>query len=307
MQLLSLSSDMLAHVPLPAGMMLGLCLGVIAWQHVVGHTSTSAYTMHTPPIILLASISACTAIMSYFSTMGAISLLRYVGACGTATQAGQGSAVHNQAGCSVEYEYSFGKDGDASDAQAEVLNLSMVWSGVYGLGMATFFLSYIVTMASTLATFSFLVGLYAVSLHESVAKRLYHLEHSADKSSKDGVRSGINCMVMVTGIICMSFMGVHIARLDMNVSGQIATVDVFMGVIFPMLTPLLLKAVGSKAGCSRVPVLATWEVSLPFTMAMCILFVVSTIGAGSVPYQVRSHIARYCLFLLILTEKGRCF
>ena len=29
--------------------------------------------------------------------------------------------------------------------------------------------------------------------------------------------------------------------------------------------------------------------------------------AGSVPYQVRSHIARYCLFLLILTEKGRCF
>lgn len=287
---------MLAHVPLPAGMMLGLCLGVIAWQHVVGHTSTTAYTMHTPPIILLASISACTAIVSYFSTMGAISLLRYVGVCGVATQThGGGSASHNQAGCSVEYEYSFGKDGDPSDTQEEILTLSMVWSGVYGLGMATFFLSYIVTMASTLATFSFLVGLYAVSLHESVTKRLYQLEHSAaaDKSSKDGVRSGINCIVMVTGIISMSFMGVHIARLDINVSGQITPVDVFMGVIFPMITPLLLKAVGSKQEYCRVPVLATWEVSLPFTMAMCILFVVATIEGGSVPYQVRSHIARY--------------
>lgn len=278
------------HFPLPIGMLIGLSLGVIAWQHVVGHTTTSAYTMHTPPIILLCSISTCTAIVSYFCTMGAVSMLRYLGVCSRPSLRHGGG----ETSCSVEYEYSFGKDGSAADR--EVLTLSMVWSGVYGLGLATFFLGYIITMASTLASFSFLVGLCAVSIYETVKARLYSLEHNKQgMAGPDQARHALakfDSLVLVTGIICISFMGVHIASIDMNVAGQISAMDVFMGVIFPAATPWLLRGIGKKRNGS-VPVMATWEVSLPFTMAMSILFVVGVAGSGSVPYQVRSHIARY--------------
>lgn len=272
-------------LPLPIGMMIGLSLGVIAWQHVVGHTTTSAYTMHTPPIILLCSISTCTAIVSYFFTMGIASMLRYLGICSGPPAQGSESS------CGVEYEYSFGKDASGG-REGEVLTLSMVWAGVYGLGLATFFLGYIITMASTLSSFSFLVGLYAVSLYETVKVRMYSLEHGHSAGKAEHAQARFNSLILVIGVVCMSFMGVHIASIDMNMAGRISAVDAFMGVIFPATTPWLLKGIG-KGRNGSIPVLATWEVSLPFTMAMSILFIVGVTGSGSVPYQVRSHIARY--------------
>jgi hypothetical protein len=409
-----MSTNMPQQLSRPIVLMVGLALMVVAWQHIVGHTTSSAHTMETPPIILLSSISVCTAIFGYFFTMGSVSLVRCLLTSSSqrsrAQQRGQdklfspeceqlqenGRALqkpHSLKGgthdavvwaegdagsllCeSSEYEYSFAivsdddSDEDSSEAgkeadkeagkeagkrmppgrgaAAEVLTLSMIWSGVYGLGLSTFFLSYILTMASTLATFSFVVGLYTMSLYEHCTMRVEALfgpgtqlwagengaatDNSAAasaaarlqrKSQEERMRSGMHVVVLLLALICLTFLGVHVSRIDMNRAGHISLVDVFMAVIFPMLTPILLKtiscrrdrALGRRAyhrqggRCAQaaasspdrgavqrlsVPcVLATWEVSLPFAMAMCVLFIVSMVGGGGMPRQVRDHVAR---------------
>lgn len=113
---------------LPIMLMVGLSFSVIAWQHVVGHTVSSAHTMQTPPVIMLSSISVCTGIMSYFLSMGVFSTLRYLTVCQISKkQQNQqtAAAAHEETTCSVEYEYNFGKPQDAGDAQrsGEVLLL----------------------------------------------------------------------------------------------------------------------------------------------------------------------------------------
>lgn len=60
-------------------------------------------------------------------------------------------------------------------ASGNMITFTMVWTNVYGLGAATFFLSYIFTMASTLSTFSFMAGLSAISIYEAIQERRYFL------------------------------------------------------------------------------------------------------------------------------------
>lgn len=220
----------------PLLLLLSLSLGVLAWQHVVGHTYTTAQSMHVAPIILLTSISTCTGCVLFFLGMAVTSCLRMIvprlpwtpppweqlGHQGSSVsdqtcvfsieEEGFGDATEKAAGApkadledtpmsprarhtdSKEKSKEKSKQENDIDAKAyatvgleqakevskgdgailrrvykgDILTMSMVWSNVYGLGVASFFLSYICTMASSLASFSFIVSTVLVCIYEAV-------------------------------------------------------------------------------------------------------------------------------------------
>jgi hypothetical protein len=174
----------------------------------------------------------------------------------------------------------------------DVLTISMVWTNIYGLGVASFFTGYICTMASTLSTFSFVVGLSVVSVYEAVAERI-----PSEKNGDTGkLRNGLHFVSLILSLITMILMGVHVANINMNSIGNIRAEDVFFGILGPLLTPLLLKSVKRP----NTTILGTLEISFPVTMFICVTFMSTALALGMRPYESNSELARNMVAVTIM-------
>lgn len=70
------TAHMLSSAPLV--LMHSLAFGVLTWQHIVGHTYTTAQSMHLPPIVLMTCISSCTGAVVFFFCMAIKSIIQCV-------------------------------------------------------------------------------------------------------------------------------------------------------------------------------------------------------------------------------------
>jgi hypothetical protein len=402
----------------PMMLMLSLASTVMTWQHVVGHTYSTAQSMHLAPIILLTSISTCTGVVLFFLCMVFGTVLKVTGVreaalrmCGCAKEipgapvprVEKGDAKDGHAptqdpaeGVLIENVHSFenelyeygdnhgdvlhdssakkrrrntsrfdmesssdeedgeddstgrgggdidainyemtgddgaremgiiaedGNDSDDADHQGgvaqgppsheetaaieekreyaegirrriysgDILTVSMVWTNVYGLGVAGFLLSYLVTMASTLATFVFIVGLSVVAVYEAVQERRMPANRQWKVGKKKGkVRSAVHSLILLIGLVVMVLTGVHVASIHMNAIDDIRAVDVFFAILAPLATPLLLKAVKRP----HTTVMGTLEISLPFTAFICTTFLTTALAMGMRPYEAPTELVQ---------------
>lgn len=339
--------------PPPVILMLALATGVTVWQHVVGHTYTTAQSMHLPPIVLLTSISTCTGCVFFFVTLAVISLARCAWTPFSNKRGGdnntdggnfnvryrmantyeyydnaeeenslsqsmlrpsppndgpQKSATSNREDVEDDIDahvYKTTGDVQANNEQkanpsltrdvlvsGDILTVTMVWTNVYGLGVSAFFLSYIVTMSSTLSTFSFVVGLSAVSMYEAIQERRFPMQRQWNAGQVTGqFRSAAHFSILVLCIVSMSIIGVHVSSINMNQVNNIRAEDVFLGILGPVFTPLMLKGVRRP----HTTIIGTLETALPFTVFMCVTFIATSMAMGMRPYESPEEIARNVL------------
>lgn len=176
---------------------------------------------------------------------------------------------------------------ERSDAQSvvnkriftgDILTVTMVWTNVYGLGLACFCMSYIITMASTLASFSFMAGTSSICVYELVQERWNPMKDQWRLGRPESkLRSALHIMALLIGIIGMSLLGHHITSIRMNTVGNIRGEDALFGIVAPILTPLLLKAVRRP----HTTIIGTVEVALPFACCICLVFLVASISGAS--------------------------
>lgn len=338
--------------PPPVILMLALATGVTVWQHVVGHTYTTAQSMHLPPIVLLTSISTCTGCVFFFIALAAISLARcaWTPLITKRKDNKENFNVRYRMANTFEYydneeeeeefimsqsmihpgssEHKHGKkpprtDNDNNEnnggdidatvyektgdiqtqneqkanptlnrdvlVSGDILTVNMVWTNVYGLGVSAFFLSYIVTMSSTLSTFSFVAGLSAVSLYEAIQERRFPMQRQWNVGQVTGqFRSAAHLAILLLCITSMSIIGVHVSGITMNHTNNIRTEDVFLGILGPISTPLMLKGVRRP----HTTIIGTLETALPFTVFMCVTFIATSMAMGMRPYESPEEIAR---------------
>lgn len=171
----------------------------------------------------------------------------------------------------------------------DILTITMVWTNVYGLGTACFFLMYIITMASSLATYSFLVSLYTVCVYEAIRERMlpYHKHWHAGRMSGQ-IRHGLHMFSMFMGLIVVSLLGVHIAQIEMNKPNHIEVVDVFFAILAPLATPWMLKGVRRP----HTTIMGSLEISLPFSAFMSLSFMTTALAMGMKPYEIQDELSR---------------
>lgn len=173
--------------------------------------------------------------------------------------------------------------------KGDILTITMIWTNVYGLGAASFFMSYVCTMASSLATFSCIVSMVAISIYEAIQERRHPFERQWRIGRAAGaLRSGLHTMILVLSIGSMCTIGAHVAAIHVNSIGTIQPEDVFLGIIGPVIAPLLLKMVKRP----HTSMIATMEISIPFTMFICITFMSTALALGMRPYESQGEIAR---------------
>ena len=261
--------------------MIALSTGVLTWQHVVGHTSVTAKSMHLAPIVLLTSISTCTGAVIFFIIMSGLAAVRVLSLYRSIPQ-GE---------VDIESEESKAEEGpekNSSPKRDDIMTTSMVWTNVYGLGIAMFFLSYVCTMASTLATFSFSVGMAFVCIMDAVQERYTSSSAWPPGSKYERFRSLLHASCLTFTIASMCTVGAHVSSMNVNRIGNILPEDVFLGVVGPCLTPFLLKGVrGHRGG-----LVSTIEISLPFTMFICVTFMCTALAMGMRPYESQEEIGR---------------
>lgn len=292
--------------------MLSLSVCVIAWQHVVGHTYTTAQSMHLAPIVLLTSISTCTGGVLFFIFMSILAMLRWASVYHKVSQVDdvEMSAATSTLDPDIDSK-EFDRDGEeqvkrimnrvatpnggqptgleGKVLRGDLMTISMVWTNVYGLGLSSFFLSYVSTMASSLATFSFVVGMSAVSIAEAVRERTSGAQSSWLHGTPQGkCRSFLHTLVLVMSIGSMCTVGAHVSSIHVNQIGTLRAEDVFLGIVGPCLSPMLLRCVKRP----QITTLSTIETSLPFTMFICVTFMTTALAMGMKPYESEEEIGR---------------
>lgn len=150
-------------------------------------------------------------------------------------------------------------------------------------------MSYIATMASSLCTFSCVVAMSVVSLYEAYKERTDPVRRQWQAGTGTGrIRSGLHTIVLVISIASMSTIGAHVAGVRINSIGYIQPEDVFLGIIGPIFTPFLLKGVRRP----HTTTIATLEVSLPFTVFMCVTYMATALALGMRPYESQNELGR---------------
>lgn len=179
----------------------------------------------------------------------------------------------------------------------DILTITMVWTNVYGLGAACFFLMYIITMASTLATYTFIVSLYSVCVYEAFRERMmpYHKQWHAGKMSGQ-IRHGLHMFSLCMGFVVVCLLGVHIGSIQMNKPGHIATEDIFFAILAPLITPWLLKGVRRP----HTTIMGSLEISLPFAAFVSLSFMVTALAMDMKPYEVRDELSRNMVAVTII-------
>jgi hypothetical protein len=84
--------------------------------------------------------------------------------------------------------------------------------------------------------------------------------------------------------------GANIFSMQMNQAGYIKVDDVFLGIIAPHLTPIILRGVRRP----HTTILCTMEVALPFTAFMACMCIISMIGMGLKPFEMQHQL--HCTF-----------
>ena len=301
-----MASSVIVTGSAPLMLMISLVTSVITWQHVIGHTYTSAQSMHMAPIILLTSISTCTGSVLFFMSMATVAIWRCL------LTPFRKFSPPNISQCTEELAPEIRPDIDAKSFAAratsqvkhesmgdgsvarrvfrgDILTITMIWTNIYGLGIASFFMSYVATMASSLCTFSCVVAMSVVSLYEAYMeradpiKRQWHVGRGTGK-----VRAALHTTVMVISIASVCTIGAHVAGIHVNSIGYIQPEDVFLGIIGPVVTPFLLKGVRRP----HITTLATLETSLPFTVFICVTFMSTALALGMRPYESSNELGR---------------
>lgn len=173
----------------------------------------------------------------------------------------------------------------------DILTVTMVWTNVYGLGLAFFLLMPIITMASTLAMYNFIVGLQAVTMFEIVQERRdpqYRFKQWRAGRIGARIRNGLHMAAFILSNVVFVLMGVHVASIQINKIGKIKVEDVFFGIIGPLLAPILLK----KVRRPHTTILGTMELAMPFSAFLSLTFMVSVLAMGMKPYDIKEQLSR---------------
>lgn len=181
----------------------------------------------------------------------------------------------------------------------DIFTVSMIWSNVYGLGAACFVLMPIMTMASSLCTFSFLLGLNAASVFEAIQERRdpqYKFKQWSAGKRGARVRNTLHTCALLLANVSIIMIGANIFSMQMNQAGYIKVDDVFLGIIAPHLTPIILRGVRRP----HTTILCTMEVALPFTAFMACMCIISMIGMGLKPFEMQHQLARNMVAVTIL-------
>lgn len=181
----------------------------------------------------------------------------------------------------------------------DILTVTMVWTNVYGLGLACFLLMPIITMASTLATYTFIVGLNIITLYEMLQERRdpsYRFRQWRAGRVGARVRNGLHSAAFFLANVVIILMGMHVASIHMNKIGQIKVEDVFFGIVGPLLAPLLLKGVRRP----HTTILGTMELALPCAAFLACAFMISVLAMGMRPYEVKDQLSRNMVASTIL-------
>lgn len=191
-------------------------------------------------------------------------------------------SYHTRGAAQAKKEHLQHPGSDQRISSGDILTLTMVWTNVYGLGVACFFLSYITTMASPLATYSFIVSLCTLSIYEAVQERRFPAERMWNAGRASGqLRAALHSCVLVLCLMGMCIIGVHVSGVHRQAVGSIHPEDVFLGILGPICTPLLLKAVRRP----HTTIVGTLETSAPFTFFMAITFMATAMALGMRPYE----------------------
>lgn len=270
------------------------------------------------PIILLTSISTCTGSVLFFIGLAVVSIGRWFLFPGPSiikfdskssryTEDLEGETVPQEpkpaatnqdidAKAYMSRAHSQAKHeakGDNAIAKrvfrGDILTITMVWTNVYGLGMASFFMSYIATMASSLCTFSCVVAMSAVSIYEAYKERVDPIRRQWNAGRGTGkLRSGLHSIVLTISIASMCTIGAHVAGVHVNSIGYIQPEDIFLGIVGPVVTPFLLKSVRRP----HTTTISTLETSLPFTVFICGTFMSTALALGMRPYETQNELGR---------------
>lgn len=206
-------------------------------------------------------------------------------------------SYHHRGSDQAKKEHLHHPGSDQRISSGDILTLTMVWTNVYGLGIACFFLSYITTMASPLSTYSFIVSLSALSIYEAVQERRFPMERQWNVGRASGqLRTALHSGVLVLCLIGMCIIGVHVSDVHRGMVGRIKVEDVFLGILGPISTPLLLKAVRRP----HTTIVGTLETSAPFTFFMAITFMATAMALGMRPYESPQAVARNVVAATIL-------
>lgn len=276
--------------------------------------------MHMAPIILLTSISTCTGSVLFFIGLSMFSIGRWFlnpsiikfnrelgryteeldpGNSGEVEEPKEVASSHINdidAKAYKERAQSQAKHiakGDNSVAKkvfrGDILTITMVWTNVYGLGVASFFMSYVVTLASSLCTFSCVVSMSAVSIYEAYKERVDPIRRQWNAGRSTGkLRSGLHSTVLIISIASMCTIGAHVAGVHVNSIGYIQPEDIFLGIVGPVMTPFLLKSVRRP----HTTTISTLETSLPFTVFICATFMATALALGMRPYESQNELGR---------------
>lgn len=173
----------------------------------------------------------------------------------------------------------------------DILTMTMVWTNVYGLGIAVFLLMPIITMASTLAAYNFIVGLNAVTVFEMIQERndpQYKFRQWRAGRLGASIRNALHVSAVLLVNVVVVLMGLHVASIEINKIGQIKVEDVFFGIVGPLLTPVLLKRVRRP----HTTIMGTMELAMPFSAFLALTFMISVLAMGMKPYEVREQLSR---------------
>ena len=304
-------------------LMLSLSMSVITWQHVVGHTYTTAQSMHMANIMILTSISTCTGSVLFFIGIALISMWNYmtpncwgnpplppwatpkplsvddVDTCTDDLAPSDippppiGDTDIDAKAYALRAQSQTKSIGDTVVAarvlRGDILTITMVWTNIYGLGIASFFMSFIATMASSLCTFSCLVSMSVISLYEAYRERSDPLSRGWDNGKPAGkIREALHVIILTMSIASMCTIGAHVGGVHINAIGYIKQEDIFLGIIGPVITPFLLKIVRRP----HITTISTLETSLPFTMLLCVTFMATGLALGMRPYESSNELAR---------------
>jgi hypothetical protein len=174
----------------------------------------------------------------------------------------------------------------------DILTVTMVWTNVYGLGLACFLLMPVITLASTLAVYNFLIGLNLVTLYEMWQERkgdsMYKYRQWQAGRMGARIRNALHVVALLFANVVIVLMGTHVASIHMNHIGQIKVEDVFLGIIGPLVCPILLKGVRRP----HTTIVGTMELALPFCAFLACTFMISVLAMGMKPYEIQQQLSR---------------
>lgn len=201
----------------------------------------------------------------------------------------------------VDYSIAYhnNKGSDKQLLPGDILTVTMVWTNVYGLGLAFFLLMPIVTMGSTLAVYNFILGLDLVVVYETIQERrdpMYRYKQWRAGLLGARIRNGLHMAALLIANVVIILMGTHVSSIHINKVGQIKVEDVFLGVIAPLLTPFLLKAVRRP----HTTIVGTMELAMPFCAFLALTFMISVLAMGMKPFEVKEQLSRNMVAATIL-------